>query len=807
MNRPRNFEDILSKLTGARQSGDSWSAACPAPGHKTPAGHLSLKDAGDKGLVTCQGGLHTYQDICQSLGFDSLNYTGNGTGVYSNNGNARYRVTPPANQGNSDSVTSPTTLTASALQSVTPISVNTLSQAKRLPVDFINSLGISDFKYCGQPSVKIPYYSEDGQEAAVRYRVAMSGDRFRWRKGDHAMPYGLNSLEQTRKAGWILVCEGESDCWTAWLNGIPAIGAPGKGIWPIAWGDYLKGLQVFIWQEPEAEDFVLRVLKSAPELRYIRAPDGIKDISEAHIQGQNVPALLNELKARAESGQSLKGKYDNDKLNQLYIEAKSIIETEDPLELVSGAIRGLGYGGNLKPAQIVYLSATSRLLEMRDGAMPVHLLILGSSSSGKSYTLHVVLRLFPGEAYHTINAGSPRTIIYDNSDLQHRVLIFGEADSLPAGEDNPAASAIRNLLQDHSIHYEVTIRDADTGDFTVRKVDKPGPTVLITTSTQSLGTQLMTRLFTLEIGDSKEQIGAALETQAALETEGIKPIDGALVAFQHYLQLKAPFKVIVPFAGDLAKAMGKMASAPRILRDFARLLSLIKSVAIIRQYRRQADNEGRLVATLADYETVRELINDMYIVSSTGANNEIRKLVEAVKALDASRTEGERITVMKLANHLGIGKMAASRRAKRALKEDWLINRESRKGYPADFAIGEPMPENEGLPLMNHNTLTDPNSPLLQQFSIKNEGCNAVTPLTDSYTLPDATDTPKAILGILPNEVIKIWSAQGKPLIHLGLGENCIDLEKMLARPDVSERHLKAIRTWLGKVLKPGGEL
>lgn len=56
MNRPRNFEAILSRLTGVKQSGDNWIAPCPASGHKTPAGHLTLKDAGDKVLVQCQGG-------------------------------------------------------------------------------------------------------------------------------------------------------------------------------------------------------------------------------------------------------------------------------------------------------------------------------------------------------------------------------------------------------------------------------------------------------------------------------------------------------------------------------------------------------------------------------------------------------------------------------------------------------------------------------------------------------------------------------------------------------------------------------
>ena len=74
--RPRNVEDILSKLPDARKRGDQWTASCPLSGHKTPAGHLTLKDAGDKALATCQGERHTYQEICQGLGFESLSYNG-----------------------------------------------------------------------------------------------------------------------------------------------------------------------------------------------------------------------------------------------------------------------------------------------------------------------------------------------------------------------------------------------------------------------------------------------------------------------------------------------------------------------------------------------------------------------------------------------------------------------------------------------------------------------------------------------------------------------------------------------------------
>ena len=90
-----------------------------------------------------------------------------------------------------------------------------------------------------------------------------------------------------------------------------------------------------------------------------------------------------------------------------------------------------GYGGDLRPAELTYIACTGRVLAMRPGSMPAHLLLLGSASTGKSFTKNVALRLLPPEAYHEIDAGSPRVLIYDDASLEHRVIIFGEADSRP----------------------------------------------------------------------------------------------------------------------------------------------------------------------------------------------------------------------------------------------------------------------------------------------------------------------------------------------------------------------------------------
>jgi hypothetical protein len=70
------------------------------------------------------------------------------------------------------------------------------ANAKLLPPDFLNGLGISNFYYLGKPALRIPYLGSDGAEVSVRFRLELTkselGDnRFRWKKGAKPCLYGL----------------------------------------------------------------------------------------------------------------------------------------------------------------------------------------------------------------------------------------------------------------------------------------------------------------------------------------------------------------------------------------------------------------------------------------------------------------------------------------------------------------------------------------------------------------------------------------------------------------------------------------
>src|SRR6266446_2296010 len=96
-----------------------------------------------------------------------------------------------------------------------------------LPSAALRAFGVRDLPGGG---VRIEYVGPDGRPGRARYRRAKSGVQgSAWESGDlpviayrHAM-----TDNPVHAKGVILLCEGESSCWTLWHCGFAAIGIPG----------------------------------------------------------------------------------------------------------------------------------------------------------------------------------------------------------------------------------------------------------------------------------------------------------------------------------------------------------------------------------------------------------------------------------------------------------------------------------------------------------------------------------------------------------------------------------------------------
>ena len=61
----------------------------------------------------------------------------------------------------------------------------------------------------------------------------------------------------------------------------------------------------------------------------------------------------------------------------------------------------------------------------------------------------------------------------------------------------------------------------------------------------------------------------------------------------------------------------------------------------------------------------------------------------------------------------------------------------------------------------------------------------------------DRCDASTQILEMTKEQAVAIWDKQGRPIIHLSPGENCLDLAKLLEQREIKPEHLSAIKEWL----------
>jgi len=221
---------VLQHFSDVKGPKNDWyTARCPSHNDKNPS--LSFRETDNGGVVfKCFAGCSREQ-ILQSLGLEASDVK---SGSYK-----------------------------------TGAIINTVDLAidKEIPFLFLDKLGLTDgslpfHKKDGTPytrkGVVIPYHMQDGTPyERQRLRTALTAkEGSYWSEGDAPIiPYGLERLENARKAGYIVIVEGESDSWTLWYHDIPALGIPCVGMYASLKKEYVENIEkLYIIQEPPSQE-------------------------------------------------------------------------------------------------------------------------------------------------------------------------------------------------------------------------------------------------------------------------------------------------------------------------------------------------------------------------------------------------------------------------------------------------------------------------------------------------------------------------------------------------------------------------
>lgn len=672
--------DLLAHLAGVSRSGEGWTARCPA--HDDHHRSLSVHHRDGKWLIKCHAGCD-WQGIIAALGLsasDLFETPSIGEGGRQISLDQRATVQP------SRTSTSPANAAAG-------LTLDQYATAKGLPVDFLKGCGISEFTYNHRPALRMPYLGAAGEELAVRFRISLKGDRFRWKSGTKPCLYGLHRLAEARGSGEVVVVEGESDCHTLWHHRIAALGVPGAANWREERdAQHLEGIEtIYVVIEADRGGEAVRQWLSRSAIRHrvklLTLP--VKDPSAMHIQGPRT--FLERWRIGclgAVPWTAVEAEVNAAERTEAWTVCGDLSRRTNILEEFDAELGRLGLVGERRAAKLLYLALVSRLFRR-----PVSVVVKGPSSGGKSFVVETVLKFFPPEAYYSLTAMSDRALAYSAEPLRHRHLVIYEAAGMAS---EFATYLIRSLLSEGRLRYE-TVEKTDEG-LVSRMIEKEGPTGLIVTTTSVwLHPENETRLLSLTITDSSEQTAAVF--QALAKDDDTSNIDlSRWHAVQTWLAT-GPSRVVIPFAKRLALLVPPLAI--RLRRDFSTVLLLIRAHALLHQATRLKDGDGKVVATLQDYVAVRDLVADLVAegVEAT-IKPEVRETVKAVEHLIAEGLVEVRQTDLKFA--LKLDRSVISRRVAAALDGGFLKNLEDRKGRPARLMLGDPLPANrEVLPSPN----------------------------------------------------------------------------------------------------------
>jgi len=249
---------LLERLDGVREQGpDKWQARCPVHADTNPS--LSIDVRGHRILLHCHGCQAPAEQIATELGLGSEDLFLDDT--------------------RSPSVSA---------------TVAALSESKGIPEDFLRELGLEDTPR----GVGIPYLLEDSTPAPrQRLRTIMGpGGGPRWLGSTgRPVPYGLWRLDEARQEQYLVIVEGESDCWTLWYNEIPALGIPGASMVHLLTAEMVRDLST-IWVVQENDDAgaqfaanvpaKLRSLRFSGAVRVAKLPAEAKDPNELYCRNQ-----------------------------------------------------------------------------------------------------------------------------------------------------------------------------------------------------------------------------------------------------------------------------------------------------------------------------------------------------------------------------------------------------------------------------------------------------------------------------------------------------------------------------------------
>lgn len=288
--------------------------------------------------------------------------------------------------------------------------------------------------------------------------------------------------------------------------------------------------------------------------------------------------------------------------------AAALALLRDPalIDRIVGDLSLCGVVGEESNKLMAYLACLSRKQEK-----PLAVVIQSTSAAGKSTLMDAVLSLMPSEDRVHYSAMTGQSLFYMGEiGLKHKILAIAEEHGV-----QEAAYALKLLQSQGELTIASTGKDPVSGRLVTHEYTVEGPVMLfLTTTAIEVDEELLNRCLVLTVNESREQTRAIHALQRKRRTlAGLlerKEREALVKTHQNAQRLLRPLPVVNPYAERLSF----LDAAARTRRDHEKYLSLIDSIALLRQYQREiktTDSPSGVVeyveATIDDIALANEL--------------------------------------------------------------------------------------------------------------------------------------------------------------------------------------------------------
>lgn len=259
--------------------------------------------------------------------------------------------------------------------------------------------------------------------------------------------------------------------------------------------------------------------------------------------------------------------------------ALELLRTPNLLDRIVADFAACGVVGEETNKLVGYLAAVSRKLDT-----PLAVVVQSSSAAGKSSLMDAVLAFVPEEERIKYSAMTGQSLFYmGETNLKHKVLAICEEEGA-----SRAAYALKLLQSDGELTIASTGKDAETGNLITQEYRVEGPvSIMLTTTAIEIDEELLNRCLILTVDEGREQTEAIHRLQRQKRTlEGLKlkhQKRRILEVHRNAQRLLKPLSVVNPYADQLTFLSDKT----RTRRDHEKYLTLIDTIALLRQHQRE----------------------------------------------------------------------------------------------------------------------------------------------------------------------------------------------------------------------------